>query len=408
MTTSPVTQSERFYSMDLIRGVAILGILVMNISTFADVNSFYMNPYVYGEPSDANLTTWLLTHFFADQKFYTIFSMLFGAGIMLMAQRASSKGTAPGPLHYRRMGILLVFGLLHGFLVWYGDILTTYALMGMWVYLFALSSQAKTKLYVGAGLVALFFLVMYGFSFLFQLVPEADSKEMIEGFYPSQAMIDDEVAAYKGGWFDNLAHRAKFYGLALANMLTLVGPMRIGGAMLIGMALYQNGVLTAQKDTGFYLKFTLIMALFGIGLQWFDYYVLVQGNFSFEALWLSFGSINSAAAVFIALAYIGLLCLWVKSDALAWFRRKFEAVGQMAFSNYIMQSLICTTLFYGFGLGWFAELERYELYYVVASIFVAQLVWSELWLKKFYFGPLEWLWRSLTYGKAQPFSRAHS
>ncbi len=406
MSVTPTT--NRYHSLDLIRGIAILGILVMNIATFADVNAFYMNPYIYGEPSSTNLTTWLVTHFFADQKFYTIFSILFGAGIMLMAQRASSKGSAPGPIHYRRMGWMLFFGLLHGFFIWYGDILATYALMGMWVYLLALNTQAKTKIYIGAALIGLFFLLMYGFSQLFQWLPEADTAEMQQGFYPTQDMINEEIAAYKGDWLDNLTHRAKFYGMALINMITMVGPMRIGGAMLIGMALYQKGILTAQRDTGFYLKFTLIMALLGFGLQWLDYRVLTQGEFSFDALWMSFGVINSAAAVFTALAYIGLLCLWIKSDALAWFRRKFEAVGQMAFTNYIMQSIICTTLFYGFGLGWFADLERYQLYYVVGAIYLAQLVWSELWLKKFYFGPLEWLWRSLTYGKTQPFSRAHS
>ena len=400
--------SERFYSMDLIRGIAVLGILMMNIATFANVNAFYMNPYVFGEPSSANLTSWLINHFTADQKFYTIFSMLFGAGIMLMAQKASNNGVAPGPIHYRRMGWLLVFGLIHGFFIWYGDILACYALMGMWVYLLALQTQAKTKLFIGSALIGLFILLMYGFYFLFQFMPEADSVEMQKSFFPDQSLINEETLAYQGDWFDNLAHRAQFYGMALVNMLFLVGPMRIAGAMLIGMALYQKGIITAEKTKSYYWKFVIVMGLIGIGLQWLDLYVLQTGNYDFNSLWLSFGSINSLAAVFIALAYIGLLCLWAKSDMMTWLRRKFEAVGQMAFTNYIVQSIVCTTFFYGFGFGWFGELERYQLYYVVAAIYVAQLVWSELWLKKFYFGPLEWLWRTLTYGKSQPFSRAHS
>lgn len=399
---------DRFHSLDLIRGIAVLGILVMNVAVFANVNSYYMTPLALGETSDANIITWFVTHFTADQKFYTLFSMLFGAGIMLMSQRASNKGVSPTPVHMKRMGWLLLFGLVHGFFIWYGDILTTYALMGFWVYFFALRSTVKTKLYVGIALIGAYILLMTTFYFLFQWVPEADRAEMYQMFYPTQEMIDSETAAYKGGWLDNFGHRASFYAQTLMTMLFMVGPLRIAGAMLIGMALYQSGVLTAEKSKAFYWKFFVFMFAIAVALLVWDYQLLTENNFDFNGLWLSFGVVNSGAAVFLALAYIALLCLWAKSNIMGWLRRKFEAVGKMAFTNYIMQSLVMTTIFYGFGFGLFGELERYEIYYIVFGLYLVQLIGSELWLKKFYFGPLEWLWRTLTYGKAQPFSRAHS
>jgi len=120
---------------------------------------------------------------------------------------------------------------------------------------------------------------------------------------------------------------------------------------------------------------------------------------------LSFMSLNSFAAVFVALGYIGLFCLWVKSDKFQGFRKRLEAVGRMAFSNYISQSIICTILFYSHGFGLFAQLDRYQLMLIVAAIFIAQLIWSPWWLARFKYGPLEWLWRSLSYGKLQPFKR---
>lgn len=407
MDITATQSSERFESLDLIRGFAVLGILVMNIATIANISAYYINPYALGEPSTINLNTWFITHFFADQKFYTLFSILFGAGIMLMAQRANNKGVAAGPIHYKRMGWLLLFGLVHGYFIWYGDILATYALMGFWVYLLALSTSARKKFIIASVLMALYFLMMYGISNLFPQMSEADLQDMTEMFYPSTDTIAAEVAAYKGAWAEQFDHRLEFYSEVLLNAL-FIGPLRIGSAMILGMALYQTGVLTAQRSKGFYWKLLAICLSLGILVQYYDYRVLQTGDFNIIALFKSFGSLNSMAAVFIALSYIGLFCLWIKSGAGLWLRKKFEAVGRMAFSNYIAQSLICTTIFYGFGLGYFAELERYQLYFIVAAVFLAQLVWSELWLKKYYFGPLEWLWRSLTYGKLQRFSRAHS
>src|ERR1051326_5115197 len=132
----PVVETERIASMDVLRGFALLGILVMNIQSFAMVGAVYDNPTAYGNLNGANLLVWLLSHVLADQKFLSIFSMLFGAGIVLMWQKGQSSGNRPVRMHYRRMGCLILFGLLHAYLLWYGDILYAYGMCGLFVYLF--------------------------------------------------------------------------------------------------------------------------------------------------------------------------------------------------------------------------------------------------------------------------------
>ena len=131
-----VLEAERIQSIDVLRGFALLGILVMNVQSFAMIDSAYKIPTTYGDFQGVNYCVWLLSHLFADQKFMTIFSMLFGAGIVLMSRRREKTGLRPAAVHYRRMGVLLLFGLLHAYLLWYGDILVTYALCGMPAFLF--------------------------------------------------------------------------------------------------------------------------------------------------------------------------------------------------------------------------------------------------------------------------------
>lgn len=407
MESSMTPNLQRFESLDLIRGIAVLGILMMNIASFSHPLSYYVNPISVGEVSNLDITIWYITHFLADQKFYTLFCMLFGAGIMLMAQRASSKGVSPTPVHMKRMAWLLIFGLLHGFFIWYGDILAIYALMGFWVYFLALNTTAKIKFYIAISLMLIFPISMAIISFFFDLIPASEMEGFYDMFQPSEEVLAEEITAYKGGWVDSFLYRTEIYFLNFSGMIFLA-PMLFAGAMIFGMGLYQKGILTAEKSKLFYIKFSSIMLAIGAGMMYWDYLLISEEPFGFHGLWLSYWTVNTIGAAFIALGYIGLLCLWAKSNGLLWLRRKFEAVGKMAFTNYIMQSVVMTTIFYGFGFGLFAELERYELYYFVFAVYLIQLIGSELWLKKFYFGPLEWLWRSLTYGKAQPFSRAHS
>ncbi|RDX36598.1 DUF418 domain-containing protein [Kangiella sp. HD9-110m-PIT-SAG07] len=407
--TTPLTPTEstaRYHSLDLIRGIAVAGILIMNIYAFANIYAYYVNPKALGEPSTIDLITWFVTHIFADQKFYTLFSILFGAGIMLMAERAATNGTPSAWLHYKRMVWLLCFGVLHAIFIWYGDILVTYAVTGLWVYWFARHTEAKTKIIVGSILIAIMVAMMSLFAVFSGDVPEQDLAEMMDMFAPSESFIAQETAVYTSDYAAQLDHRIDFFTTNLPMMALFFGLFRIGGSMLLGMGLYQLGILTAERSRSFYIKMMVLCLIVGFGTIAYDSFLLLDSNFSMSTAMLSFMSLNSFAAVFVALGYIALFCLWAKSNKLQGFRTRLEAVGRMAFSNYISQSIICTLLFYSHGFGLFAQLERYQLMLVVAAIFVTQLIWSPWWLARFRYGPLEWLWRSLSYGKLQPFKRA--
>ena len=403
---SPTEATSRYQSLDLIRGIAVAGILIMNIYAFANIYAYYVNPKALGEPSTIDLITWFVTHIFADQKFYTLFSMLFGAGIMLMAQRAIANNTGATGLHYKRMFWLLCFGVLHAIFIWYGDILVTYAITGLWVYWFARNTTAKTKITVGSILIAIMVAMMTMFAVFGGDVPDEDMKDMIDMFAPSESFIAQETAVYTSTYSAQLDHRVNFFTTNLPMMALFFGLFRIGGSMLLGMGLYQLGILTAERSKSFYIKMMVICFLIGFGVLAYDNFLLIESNFSMNKAMLSFMSLNSFAAVFVALGYIGLFCLWVKSDKLQGFRKRLEAVGRMAFTNYISQSIICTLLFYSHGFGLFAQLDRYQLMIIVAVIFISQLIWSPWWLSRYRYGPLEWLWRSLSYGKLQPFKRA--
>lgn len=406
MTTAllPTSSEQRFHALDLIRGVAVLGILIMNIYGFSNIFSYYMNPYALGEPSNSDVWIWSLTHIFADQKFYTIFSMLFGAGILLMADRAREKGVSPGKYHYFRMFWLIVFGLIHGLLIWFGDVLFIYACMGLWVFLFT-DTSAKTKLITGIVLIALYSLYMAMVSFNIDKIPAEDLEFIFSMFYPDQAFINEETLPYISSYASQLNHRVNFFQENVLSMGLTFGIFRIGGSMLLGMALYQYGVLTAERSRSYYIKLAVIGLLVGFSLTAWDMNQLFSNGFSFEALLFSYMTLTNIAAVFIAIGYIALFALWIKSSAATKFRESLEAVGRMAFTNYIAQSIICTTIFYSFGFGLFAELSRLQLMGIVAIVFLLQLIWSSWWLKRYHYGPLEWLWRSLTYAKIQAFRK---
>lgn len=408
MTTIPVaptSRGDRFHSLDLIRGIAVAGILIMNIYAFANIFAYYLNPYALSEPSALDLATWAFTHILADQKFYTLFSMLFGAGIMLMAERARDKQVSAAKIHYKRIFWLLVFGVIHAIFIWYGDILVTYAIAGLWVYLFALRTEPRTKVIVGSILIAIILIVMALFALSAEQLPDKDKVDMIDMLTPSPELIQQETQPYTSSYSAQLEHRLDFFLTNLPMSAFFFGFFRIGGSMLLGMALYQYGVLTAQRSRSFYLKLAATGLIIGLSLTLYDTYALLKNEFDFSTAMLSFMALNSLASLFMALGYIGVFCLWVKSNLWQGFRSRLEAVGQMAFSNYISQSLICTTLFYSHGFGLFAQLSRFELLVIVAIIFMFQLLWSPWWLKRFKFGPLEWLWRSLSYGQLQPFKR---
>jgi uncharacterized protein len=405
--SAPVGEGDRIDSIDVLRGVALLGILILNIQAFAMPGAAYMNPYAYGDLTGANYWVWWLSQVFADQKFMTIFSMLFGAGIVVMTSRAEQRAGHSAAIHYRRMGWLILFGLLHAHLLWYGDILYAYGMCGLAAWLFRRLPPA-VLIPLGAAVIA----VGSGISLLMGWGMQLGGEEAVAGFreswQPSAEAMAGEIEAYRGSWLGQMWQRMPSSMFFQTFLFATWSAWRAGGLMLVGMGLFKLGVFSARRSRSFYVMVALLGLGIGVpltmyGLRWVDAH-RAQPHVAFF-----FGSqFNYWASPLISMAYVSLIMLVCKSAALRDLTRPFAAVGRMALTNYLMQTIICTTIFYGHGLGLFGSVERTGQIAIVAGVWIAQLIYSPIWLRYFEFGPFEWLWRGLTYWKVQPFRRSAS
>ena len=252
--TGPTRASERIVAIDILRGFALLGILIMNIQGFAMPTAAYLNPTVYGDLNGANRWVWILSHVFADQKFMTIFSLLFGAGIVLMSEKLDARGQRAWGLHYRRTFWLLLIGLAHAFLLSTGDILVAYAVCGLWVYLLR-RLRPGWQLALGLLSVSVPALLLLGTGLTMQFIPPETLQELRADWKPPATTIETEVAAYRGNWLDQMEARVPASMEFQTFVLLLWTNWRAGGLMLIGMALYRWGVPTGRRARGFYARY---------------------------------------------------------------------------------------------------------------------------------------------------------
>lgn len=398
---TPTRPAERILALDVLRGVAILGILIMNIQSFSMIGAAYINPTAFGDLSGLNYWVWLLSHIFADQKFMTLFSILFGAGVVLMTRRAEDKEQSAVGLHYRRTFWLLIIGLLHAYLLWYGDILVTYALCALGVFLFRKASPRKL-LIIGLLVFSVASLVYLMSATSMSYWPPASVEEIRTSWRPSPGAIEREIAAYRGGWIEQMAHRIPTAIEFQTFLFLIFFSWRAAGLMLVGMALFKWGILTGDRSTAFYRKMVLAGLLAGLPLVLWGVVRNFDAGWTLEYSMFQGVQFNYWGSVLVALAYIGMVMLICKSSRMEKVLPPLAAVGRTALSNYLLQSLICTSIFYGHGLGWFGATERKLQILIVLAVWIIQLAVSPLWLRHFRFGPAEWLWRSLTYGHLQP------
>ena len=404
VTGAPTRPTERIIALDALRGFAILGILVMNIQAFSMVFAAYQNPTAYGDLTGINQWVWILSHLFFDLKFMAMFAMMFGAGIILITTSAERKGISPARLHYRRNFWLLIFGLSHAYFFWSGDILAVYAVCAFIVYIFR---KLKPKWLVVIGLILFTIpsiIQLMGHLSLGFMTP-AQLQETAVEWQPTAAMVAAEVAAFQGGWLAQMSQRvADSWEMHTFIFLIYMG-WRVLGLMLFGMALYKWGVLTAQRSRRFYTRMMLIGFLVGLPIVAYGVWQNFANNWDVAYSMFLGSQFNYWGSLLVSLGYIGLVMLIAKSDWMPKVVARFAAVGRMALTNYFLQTLICTTIFYGHGLGWFGQVERTGQVLVVVAIWALQLIISPLWLARFRFGPFEWLWRSLTYWQRQPLQR---
>lgn len=366
----------RIVQLDLIRGVALLGIFVINITLFAYSETgqieFYrqlggyfpsmengLGSFLYGH---LMLTSYSLIQALFSQKMMTLFSFLFGASIILMTEKLDQKGANLLSVFYRRNFWLMVIGALH-LLVWYGDILFVYALSGFLLYPLR---RLKAK-----ALICLSF-PFYTVCILY-LGPALGAH-----YYDSSVGETDSNLS-----FDQLKF-IKYFMLSLANMLT-------------GMALYKVGYILGRSSNKVYRNWAVWGLMFGLALQGLSLFLEAYGVFV---------DLNNLASILQALSYIGIIVLWSQSNKFLWLQVRLQTIGRAALTHYLLQTLISVLLFYPLFLNFRAlELDLLQQLLVVLGVWVFQLFIGTVLMDKFKFGPVEWLWRSLYYWQRQPFRR---
>ena len=389
----PTPPSERITSLDALRGFALLGILVINVRVFSMPEQTLLNPTVYGDFTGLNYWTWFVGHVFAQSKFITVFSALFGAGVLLFVESKEDKGQDAVRLHLRRTAVLIAIGLLHAYLLWYGDILVTYGLIGIFL-LFVRDLDARRL----AGLAGIFLLFVPAIE-LFAAV-SIGGEAIAAQWQPAEAAIREQVATYRGGWLDQMSHRVSSSFQRQTSGFIGQSFWRVGGVMLLGMALYKKGVLTDERSTAFYRRL-VAGGVVGVGIVVAGVAYVEANDWSAGAA-LYWRQFNYVGSLLVAGGYVGLVTLFVRWRGEGLATRALAAVGRTAFTNYLLQTVVATTIFYGHGLGLFGSVSRVEAMGIVVAIWAVQVPLSVLWLRYFRFGPVEWVWRTLTYGEAQP------
>lgn len=347
---------------------------------------------MYGGFERLNYIVWLLSHVFVEQKFIVLFSMLFGAGVLLFMTSKESKGEPALRLHYKRTFWLLLIGLAHAYLLWDGDILVTYALCSLVVVL-AYKWPVERLAVVGIALISVPFVMQV------DQVTMLDHSMELGYWTPSQEELQQEVAVHQGSWSALFADRfsSNVYSQTVA-VVNRAG-WRYSGIMLLGMALFRWGVLSNERSSEEYLK--LVVGCFTIGTT-----ITVAGvAYLHYHDWgsvagFSWGLFNYWGSILMSISYVGIVMLFCRRSAGGYIEKGLASVGRTALSNYLFQTVVATTIFYGYGLGLFGQVDRVEQMGIVLLIWVVQVVLSVLWLQRFRYGPAEWVWRKLTYGRA--------
>ncbi len=433
LAAAPVSESDRIEIVDIIRGVAVLGILLMNIPFFAMPERF-SEPW-RADPGNTNFWVYAVNTVFFEGKMRALFSAIFGAGIVLFTDGKEKAGRSATGLFYRRMFWLTLFGLAHAhLLLWLGDILYFYGLIGMIAFL--LRRVAPRWLALGVPLVAIIGFVAN--TLFFQnirekrlawrdaitaqqagrpLTPKQDSalvawRAIEKEFLPNDAERTAHTALMKGSYSQVASFvrqkaadgEFKYLVYSIWDMLAL---------MLLGIALYRWGFLTLKWSNSAYVRTAIIGYTVGLTavLISFVHGVVVTPNVMAMLATMErepiqwTGALYDVQRIALMMAHVSVLMLAYRAGWLRWLFARLRAVGQMAFTNYIVQTVICSLVFFGYGLNQFGEWQYYQLYWLVLAIWAFQLIVSPLWLRGFQFGPLEWLWRTLTYGAMQPFVR---
>lgn len=408
---APVQQMERIQIVDILRGFALFGILLVNMVIFSrPIQSIIL-------PADSSMlwydraAEWFI-HFFGEGKFYALFSLLFGLGLTLLMDRIEARGVKFVPLYMRRLLVLLGIGVVHAFLIWVGDILIIYALIGFLLILFR-KAKPRTLLIWAIILLSLPHLFTLGATALVELgrsFPEG-AEQINQTFAQVEANYAADVErgyrVYSSGTFAEITDQRVYDYLSMGLTSLFVLGFNVLAMFLIGVyfgkqQIFQNleanrplfrklltwGLLIGIPGNAIYA--TLIMPISRVASSW----TLALATIS-----------QGIGAPMLCLAYVSAFALLAGTPT--WGKRLsvLAPVGQMALTNYLTQSIVCTLIFYGYGLGLFGKMGTALGIGLTIVIYLLQIPISHWWMKRFKYGPAEWLWRSLTYLKLQPMRR---
>ncbi len=422
---APVAVSARIASLDILRGVALLGVLLLNILGFGMASAGYFHPLVgLGKNPELNYAVWGIMNLFFEGSMRGLFSLLFGAGIVLFATGFGTRsGKEKGAfLHYKRTFFLLLFGMFDSFvLLWTGDILILYAMAGALLYPLR-NARPKTLLILSAT-VLLCTSILFAVSGVFveegrdaaariDADPSAEhSPEERElaalwtgsenQFTYNESAIEEELDIRRGSYIEIADYSAKKVIDSLLFFTPVYMLWDCVGMMLLGMGLYRMGVLSAQRSKKNYLQLAIGGFALGLAVNGFELFRAIDSDFDAIVVSGYFQGTYQLGRVAMSMGWLGLIMLFCQGEIWSGLKNRLAAVGRMALSNYLLHSLICLVLFTGAGFGLIGVFERWELYVIVLLIWMVQLALSPWWLKRYSFGPAEWLWRSLTYGSMQ-------
>jgi len=398
----PIKETERLELIDIIRGIAIFGILLVNMAHFSypDMYIMYLSDNNFIKESWHvldHITRWLLD-VFVQGKFITMFSFLFGFGMVMMMERAQRKELAFVPLFTKRLIALLVFGIIHAFFIWDGDILMDYAVLGFILLLFR-HCKPKTLIIWALSLFALYSLILSAIGVLSMTF----SNEEVFGEEFILSMEREALQAYdmyqNGTVMEVFAQRIhdRLYYMDASGMwpfnplMYLLFMIPYFSMFLLGAAFHKLRIFQNRSKHRSLMKRVLVISLI-IGLP-------INLLSAYEPSFVTVGG------PFLMLVYVMSIALLVDHQAWKLMLKPFASVGRTAFSNYIFQSIICTTLFYSYGFGLYGKVNPFLGIWISILIFILQVVLSKLWLRNYRMGPLEWVWRTITYGEVQPLKR---
>ena len=399
--TAPAPRRARIRSLDVLRGVGVLGMLAVHIQLFAYPTIARWNPNAWGDLSGVNWAVWLATSVLADGKFISIFAMLFGAGLVMLSDARERSAAQAWRAHLVRTAALLVLGAAHAYLLWFGDMLVPLALCGAVVFL-ACRLSPRWLLVLGVTTFAVGSVITFALTWPLTYGPAGELEDWRDQYVPRRVRMVNEVNYYQSSWADQMEYRVP----AAWDIHTWSFPTRLvwemSGLMLMGMALFKSGVLTAARSDTFYRRLggfgfgggilLISLALWrSVATDWdpLDYALISQ-------------ELRTWGNLLVALGWVALT---MRLCQRGWRLAPVAAVGQMALTNYLLQSVICTTIFYGHGLGLFGEIDRAGQLAIVLVVWAFQLLTSTAWLAYFAVGPVEWLLRWIVF-RRRPLARS--